>query len=275
MPQLTVVYRKTRTLGNPWSWPFQGLMTWWPWWNLLVKGVLCLNVTWKELTSRFLSIQGIYNCWVIPGRGNSILMQFWPWARAQQPLCCQHVTNLISHICRQQGLSIVNYLDDFRGAATWSDAQKAFDTPGQVLSLAGLTEATDKVCPTVSVMTFLGVQFDTQNLTITITPDRLLEIQSLLAQWAKKNKSTRYEPQSLLGKVFLQGCLREICFLAALHEFELQARQLSGVQNRVADLCSCLHLSANHAALFHKENLLWQLQQREVPPDYFKFLHSW
>ena len=344
-----------------------------------------------------------------------------PMGLRSAALCCQRVTNLISHICRQQGLSIVNYLDDFGGAATWSDAPQAYDALGRVLSLAGLTEAADKACPPASVMTFLGVQFDTKSLTLTITPDRLIEIQSLLAQWAQKTKSTRHELQSLLGKlqfvaacvrpgrvfisrllnflrttaesgsfvippdaladiawwqrflplyngvsmmpweewsqpdgvvstdaclsgcggwvegeyfhalfplhillqnlhinalellavvvalklwcvrwagkrlliycdnmtsvqvinsgatrdVFLQSCLREICFLAAVHEFELQARHLSGVENRVADLCSRLHLSANHAALFHKENLLWQLQQREVPPEYFKFLHSW
>ena len=75
--------------------------------------------------------------------------------------------------------------------------------------------------------------------------------------------------------VFLQSCLQEICFLAAVHEFDLQARHLSGLQNSVADLCSRPHLSANHAALLHKEDLLWQLHQREVPPDYFIFLHSW
>ena len=75
--------------------------------------------------------------------------------------------------------------------------------------------------------------------------------------------------------VFLQNCLREICFLAASHQFEIRAQHLSGVDNRVADLCSRLHLSLHHAELFGRENLVWQLKQREVPAHYFAFTHSW
>ena len=95
---LTVVYRKTCTLGNPWNWLFQGLMTWWPWWNFLVRGVPYSNVIWKELTGRFLSIQGIYTCWVIPGRGTVFWCRFAHGLGLSSPvLSACHKLNL-SHL---------------------------------------------------------------------------------------------------------------------------------------------------------------------------------
>ena len=37
---------------------------------------------------------------------------------------------------------------------------------------------------------------------------------------------------------FLNSCLRELCYLAAIHEFELRALHVPGVANRYADLLS-------------------------------------
>ena len=74
---------------------------------------------------------------------------------------------------------------------------------------------------------------------------------------------------------FLQACLREICYLAAIHEFEIRARHLAGVENRVADLCSRLHLSDSYKRLFHESNKTWQLQPQTVPTKFFEFCHPW
>ncbi|CAG2202644.1 unnamed protein product [Mytilus edulis] len=41
---------------------------------------------------------------------------------------------------------------------------------------------------------------------------------------------------------FLQSCLREICFVAAINEFELRAVHIAGVDNRLADMLSRWHL---------------------------------
>ena len=42
---------------------------------------------------------------------------------------------------------------------------------------------------------------------------------------------------------FLQNCLRELCFIAAIHEFEVCAVNLAGSENRIADFLSRWHLS--------------------------------
>jgi hypothetical protein len=42
---------------------------------------------------------------------------------------------------------------------------------------------------------------------------------------------------------FLQNCLRELCFIAAMREFEVRAVYLAGSENRIADFLSRWHLS--------------------------------
>jgi hypothetical protein len=37
---------------------------------------------------------------------------------------------------------------------------------------------------------------------------------------------------------FLQHCLWELCFIAAIHEFEMRAVHLAGSENRIADFLS-------------------------------------
>ena len=49
---------------------------------------------------------------------------------------------------------------------------------------------------------------------------------------------------------FMQKCLREIIFFAALNEFEIKAVHISGVDNRIADHLSRWHLNESHRKTF-------------------------
>ena len=51
---------------------------------------------------------------------------------------------------------------------------------------------------------------------------------------------------------FMQACLREICFLAAVGEFELKAKHKEGVNNRLPDLLSRWDLDAKYSREFLK-----------------------
>lgn len=58
-------------------------------------------------------------------------------------------------------------------------------------------------------MTFVGVLFNTETLTIEKTPGRLAEIKLLIVVWLNKSKATLKEVQSLLGKLnFIAACVR-------------------------------------------------------------------
>ena len=58
-------------------------------------------------------------------------------------------------------------------------------------------------------MTFIGVLFNTEKMTIGVTPERMTEIRILLRDWLNKEDASIKEVQSLLGKLnFIAACVR-------------------------------------------------------------------
>ena len=122
---------------------------------------------------------------------------------------CQRLTNGISFICKNEGHEIVNYLDDFCGVERPENAEESFVYLKDLLGLLGVEEATRKAISPSTRVAFLGIWFDTEKMTMEVTPERLLEIKSLTATWLKKNKATVKEVQSIIGKVnFVAKCVR-------------------------------------------------------------------
>ncbi len=122
---------------------------------------------------------------------------------------CQRVTNLISHIFRKKGHRIVNYLDDLAGASEPPSAEVAFCELGELLSDSGLEESPEKAASPSTRMVFLGIELDTVEQTLQITPGRMAEIRSILAVWENKLNASKREVQSLVGKLQFAGtCVR-------------------------------------------------------------------
>ena len=117
-------------------------------------------------------------------------------------LCCQRTTNLITHIfCDGMGGDAVNYLDDFGGAEEAHKAEVAFLNLGRILQNIGIHESKKKACPPSHTCTFLGVKYDTINMVMTISDDRITELQSMLEQWSHKTHASLKEVQQILGKL--------------------------------------------------------------------------
>lgn len=74
---------------------------------------------------------------------------------------------------------------------------------------------------------------------------------------------------------FLQACLREICFLAALFECEIKAVHIPGQYNRLPDLLSRWDLSNHHRAEFARLTKHIVVTECHVPDSLFAFTHSW
>jgi len=125
-----------------------------------------------------------------------------------------------------RGFTILNYLDDFAGAEKAETAQLAFNTLGNLLKELGLTESPNKLCPPAIRMSFLGIQFDTEKLTLEVTPERLVEIAELLNNWKAKSYTNRNQIEALIGKLmFITRCVRSSRVfmtrsLDALHNLE-------------------------------------------------------
>jgi len=75
--------------------------------------------------------------------------------------------------------------------------------------------------------------------------------------------------------VFLLKCLRELVWLAAIYEFEIKARHIPGVTNRLPDLLSRWCLSSNAQQEFFKITKGIQLTPCVIKDDLFRFSHDW
>ena len=123
--------------------------------------------------------------------------------------CCQRFTNALSFIMYKFGIEVLNYLDDFASAENKQNAYFAFYTLQKVLEKCGIEEAKSKASPPSTIMSFLGVLFNTNTMTMEITSERLLELNVLLSFWLSKETATLKEVQSLLGKLnFVAACVR-------------------------------------------------------------------
>ena len=123
--------------------------------------------------------------------------------------CCQKFTNAISFILFKIGIYVLNYLDDLASAEIGKNATFAFQTVQSILQKCGIEEAKNKASPPSTSTTFVGVLFNTETMTIEITPERLCELRALLTTWLNKELASLKEVQSLLGKLnFVAACVR-------------------------------------------------------------------
>ena len=97
----------------------------------------------------------------------------------------------------------------------------------------------------------LGVQLDMNNFTLSVSSERLCELQTLLHQWLTKRTATKSALQSLVGKlVFVSKCVR----------------QRSVFITRILALLGKLrhnHHHANLTAEFRKDLVWWRRFLRE------------
>lgn len=124
-----------------------------------------------------------------------------PMGLRMAAMACQRITSAVSHICRTAGYDVLNYLDDFIGISRPSTANDGFEICGHLLSSLGLEESTDKAVSPSTNATCLVIHFDTVHMTMSVTHERLQELDSLLDQWLNKRSTTRRQLQSLIGKL--------------------------------------------------------------------------
>ena len=125
------------------------------------------------------------------------------------PYIAQRITNAIAHIHRQMEFFLLNYVDDFVSAETKNRIWKGYRFLTKLLKDLGVETAPDKIVEPTTRLEFLGVTFDADTMSMEITPHRLKEIKAELSTWLYKNKATRKEVESLLGKLqFVSKCVK-------------------------------------------------------------------
>jgi hypothetical protein len=141
-------------------------------------------------------------------RGNIYADTVLPFGLRSAAMSCQRTTRALSFIHNTLGYTSDVYLDDFIGADIEANAWKAFDALQTVIKKAGFVEAISKAESPTTRITFLGVQFDSETMTMEVTNERIYEIESLLETWICKKKCRKRELQSLIGKLqFVAKCV--------------------------------------------------------------------
>ena len=125
-------------------------------------------------------------------------------------MACQRSTNAVCYILSRAGCQVLSYLDDFIDVAPAARASRDYDYCDSLLTELGLQESPSKACPPSICMTCLGVQVNTVEMTLSVTPERLTELELLLSHWLTKKSAIKSELQSLIGKLsFVSKCVRQ------------------------------------------------------------------
>ena len=95
------------------------------------------------------------------------------------------------------------YVDDFGGCEkTQERAIQSSEALHNLLKDLGLEESLKKEYKPSTSMPFLGVNFDTVRLEMSIPPEKLAEVREEVTLWENKTKGTKKTLQQLLGKLF-------------------------------------------------------------------------
>ena len=92
------------------------------------------------------------------------------WAAAH----CQSVTSLITSELNRKGAAVLSYIDNFGGVATdQATSATHFNNFRTILARVGLHEAAHKSSLPSQTMVWLGLQFDTVAMTVSLPQDKL------------------------------------------------------------------------------------------------------
>ena len=121
----------------------------------------------------------------------------------------QRLSDSIRYILRARGFPIVNYVDDFVGFGTPSQAKLAFDQLYEIIQDLGLTISQKKLVPPSTKVTCLGVVIDTKEGTVSIPPEKMAQISDSILSWRHRNTCSRRQLQSLLGHLlYIHKCVK-------------------------------------------------------------------
>ena len=138
-------------------------------------------------------------CWASSGRTKSISIEH-----------CRLVLDLLQRslmlylwALHCEGIYAIHYLDDFLVSCNpYSSLSDAGHMRSRVEGLFGRLNdpiANHKTDGPTSVLTFLGIEIDTDQFQLRLPSAKILRLNSLLQQWARRRCCTRKDLESLLG----------------------------------------------------------------------------
>ena len=89
--------------------------------------------------------------------------------------CCKYVTTLITRALKEEGIEVLAYIDDFGWVAQGKNsACRHFKELLTKFQQLGLQEALHKVAPPATNMVWLGLEFNSCSMTVSIPSEFFL-----------------------------------------------------------------------------------------------------
>ena len=123
-----------------------------------------------------------------------------PFGLRSAAMMMQRTSQAVSYIHALKGYQSFPYIDDFGGGETnYHRSNNALRTLQQILHDLGLAEAIKKVCEPNQKMIWLGILFNTVDMTMSIPKEKLDSILDDIKVWDGRTHATRKEIQGILG----------------------------------------------------------------------------
>jgi hypothetical protein len=118
----------------------------------------------------------------------------------------QRLSQAVCDILGAEQIFLLPYIDDFIGGKPSLElASSAYARCLDLFAELGLELNTAKCMPPTTHLTWIGVTYDTIDMTMKIPTKVIAETKALVASWLHKVSATRHELQVLLGKLFHAG----------------------------------------------------------------------
>lgn len=129
-----------------------------------------------------------------------------PFGLRSSPYLFNRLADALNYIAEHNHniRDLLHYLDDYLLIQPRMPAALADEKFKALLALfrrlgVPLASGDDKICPPTTVLTFLGIEFDTSRQELRLPDAKLTEIKALLATWMDKSSCSRRELLSLAG----------------------------------------------------------------------------
>lgn len=126
-----------------------------------------------------------------------------PFGAKSSPEIFHRLTQAVRRMMARRGFhDLVVYLDDFLVVApTKDECVQAFTTLSKLLTDLGFELSKHKIVEPTQELTFLGVQINTKDNSLTLPRDKLDDLQDLIGRFQNKQRTTIKQLQRLAGKL--------------------------------------------------------------------------
>ena len=133
-----------------------------------------------------------------------------PFGARASSSCMQRIAMTIVRILKSEGITAHMYLDDLIVVSPDSmKAEQDYKRAKALLSELGLPEAKEKAQPPARLVTWLGIDINTKDMSIAVPPKKLRETLDQVGWVVKRRSITKKTLQSMLGRLLhVAKCVR-------------------------------------------------------------------